>query len=516
MERPVHRTGRLSGKDADVQGFLTRLLNNKKASVLPMMAAAMIPLIGIIGSGLDMSRAYLAKARLQTACDAAALGARRAMAKATELDDAAKAEGLKFFDFNFPVGLLNTPKVTPVFAQNGTDPTIVEVTATAQVPTTLMRVFGKTEMEVKASCSADQDYVNNDIMLVLDVTASMNCAIKTGDSCAYKDTKQPDSRLAALDAAAKALYKALEGAKGVRTRYGFMPYSMTVNVGGSIPTTMMQDPGKYHTYPCTVWNKDANGKNTTCKTYTWTDVSKTHSSWDCVEERPSSDQTSGWPITIKTAVTDDDIDKTGTTATLKWQPYDPSTTNGYSGVALLSSFCPAPAARLAVYNTETAFQNQVTASLAKVGGYTHHDLGIVWGMRFLSGSGMFKADNPDFLLDQSGRQIRVERHIVFLTDGVMTVDANAYSSFGIPKARDRLSAASGDTLAKHKERFLNACNQAKAKATIWVIALDVGSGADQIKNCASGDDHFFQSTGTDLEAVFRAIGKGIGKLRVVS
>jgi hypothetical protein len=130
---------------------------------------------------------------------------------------------------------------------------------------------------------------------------------------------------------------------------------------------------------------------------------------------------------------------------------------------------------------------------------------------------MFASENPDFLLDASNRQIRVERHIVFLTDGVMTVDSNAYGAFGMPKVRDRLSGTGADTLARHKNRFLDACRQAKdMDTTNWVIALDIGSGVDQIKGCASGEDHFYQSNGTDLEAVFRAIGKGIGKLRVVS
>ena len=39
----------------------------------------LVPLAAMIGSGVDMSRAYMAKTRLQSACDAAALAGRRVM-----------------------------------------------------------------------------------------------------------------------------------------------------------------------------------------------------------------------------------------------------------------------------------------------------------------------------------------------------------------------------------------------------------------------------------------------------
>ena len=62
------------------RGFLARLTADNRGNTTAIMAAALIPLLAMIGSGLDMSRAYLVKSKLQAACDASSLAARRAMA----------------------------------------------------------------------------------------------------------------------------------------------------------------------------------------------------------------------------------------------------------------------------------------------------------------------------------------------------------------------------------------------------------------------------------------------------
>ena len=66
----------------------------------------------MIGSGVDMSRAYMAKTRLQSACDAGALAARRVMTNDT-LTQAVIDEGRRFFNFNFNQGLYQTAAFTP-------------------------------------------------------------------------------------------------------------------------------------------------------------------------------------------------------------------------------------------------------------------------------------------------------------------------------------------------------------------------------------------------------------------
>lgn len=483
--------------------------------MLPMMAAAMVPMVGMIGSGLDMSRGYMAKAKLQNACDSAALATRRFMG-GNAFDAAAQAEGAKFFNFNFPEGTMGTADVDLDIGVNATNTDVVEISASTTVPTSMMRIFGKDSIDIAVSCNADQDFVHNDIMLVLDVTGSMNCRV--GTNCTFSRTKQTNSRLDALQDAASALYRALEDADDdIVIRYGFMPYSMTVNVGKTpgFDTRWLHSQGTYHR--CS----NPTNESGTCRSW-GTDLAQTAraaSYWGttsflgCIEERRSWSQRTAANITISTDVTQEDIDHVSTTNdNMKWQEYDVSTTRGeYSAEPLLKSFCPQRARKLAEIGSEADFNTAVTAVTdvaGSVGGYTNHDLGIMWGMRFLSSTGMFASENPEERDD-----MRVDKHIVFLTDGTMTADNHNYSAFGIPARRDRLSG-SGGLVAKHQARFLNACNRARQMGmTVWVIALDTSS--TDISACASGEDHYFEaSDAAGLEDAFDTIGKEIGKLRL--
>lgn len=493
--------------------FLLRLTRSQAGNVLPMMAAAMVPMVGMVGSGLDMSRGYMAKAKLQNACDSAALATRRFMG-GNAFDDAARAEGAKFFNFNFPEGTMGTEEVELAIGVNDTNTDVVEISASTIVPTSMMRIFGKDSIDIAVACNADQDFVHNDIMLVLDVTGSMNCRV--GTTCSYETSKRTDSRLDALRDAASALYRALEDADDdIVIRYGFMPYSMTVNVGKSFNTGWFRTPGSYHrcnnptneSNTCSSWGSDMTGP--TRATSYWGSSSYV----GCIEERSSWSQRTASNITISSDVTREDIDTVSTTDNnLKWREYDADNTTGTRGEVAyygnLARFCPASARKLTEIDSEDDFNTAVNAVTSLVGGYTNHDLGIMWGMRFLSSTGMFASENPE----ERG-EMRVDKHLVFMTDGEMTADNNNYSAFGIPARRNRMNG-SGTLVAKHQARFLNACNRARQMGmTVWVIALDASS--TDISACASGEDHYFEANDSaGLEDAFDTIGKEIGKLRL--
>ena len=519
-----------------VSSFLSRLRTNEVANVLPMMAMALVPIAGMVGSGLDMSRAYMTKAKLQTACDSAALATRRYMGGnpfSRDADDNgepdAKTEGKKFFAFNFPTGTMGTAAVTPSITAVGD---VVTVSATTAVPTTIMKMFGKNEIELSTTCDADQDYVNNDIMLVLDVTGSMNCT--AGTDCDYAATEQSNSRISKLRSDAGALYRALSGAAaGVRIRYGFMPYSMTVNVGKDLNTGWVRT-----TSPYMVQNADGsfsyqNVAHDGTWMANWRSTAAAHADKGCIEERSTiSTNVDSSTIRISGDVAQADIDTVNTTDDRrKWHPYDPDANRREEfRPPYLSQedfdrlvpnnlrwFCPAPARKLATYATLADFNTELNRAVSRVGGMTNHDLGMMWGARYLSGStgAMFASENPDTL-----NSMRVDRHIVFLTDGEMTSYGFNYSSYGMPDYQNRWNTggvSASQLVAKHQARFLNACNRARQMGpngtTVWVIALDVGS-TGSISPCASGSDRFFVSNGSNLASVFDTIGKEIGKLRL--
>ncbi len=57
---------------------LRRLVADRSGSTYALLAAALIPMLGFAGIGIDVSRTYMAQSRLQSAVDAAVLAAVRA------------------------------------------------------------------------------------------------------------------------------------------------------------------------------------------------------------------------------------------------------------------------------------------------------------------------------------------------------------------------------------------------------------------------------------------------------
>ena len=213
--------------------FLGRLRRNQAGNTLAMVAAAVIPLAALIGGGVDMSRAYMAKARLQQACDAGALAGRRSMTTSsmtsTDIDEAKK-----FFNFNFPQNTFQTDSFTPNIRSDPSLTTTVLVSADTRIPTTIMRILGFQYLNLSVSCSSKFDIGNTDVMLVLDTTGSMSSNISDGNN-------GTTTRIAALRQAVRAFYDTLGpgNTNTGRVRYGFMPYASNVNVGYLLPKTAL-------------------------------------------------------------------------------------------------------------------------------------------------------------------------------------------------------------------------------------------------------------------------------------
>lgn len=501
----------ISQENADSESFLARLRSDSRGNTLAMLAASMVPIAAMVGSGLDMSRSYMAQAKMQNACDAAALAARREMVGNTWSTEA-QEEGERFFEFNFPEGTMSAENLTYVVEQSADDDGTVLVTASADIPTTIMSMFGKQSVPISVECEANQDYGNNDIMVVLDVTGSMNSAPSSGGS----------SKISRLRTGATGLYRALANATNTRTRFGFMPYSMTVNVGRDLRDTDIRSTTQYwqERQVCTRYRN-----NGTCRTYSdvydlW-DVPISSSGWSsiaawrasssaCVEERPTVGKSAN-PIRIDQDVSRADIDAvaSGSSNTeLQWGRYVPSEVENSNGTSVSPTACPARATRLSEYGNETAYRNAVNAATAIVSGNTYHDIGITWGARYLSSTGMFAADNPTEF-----NQVPVAKHLIFLTDGELVVSRDGYSAYGYEREEQRLLGSQSQN-TRHINHFLSACNRAKSMGiTVWVIAFDVNA-VDDIRPCATSEAHFFSSNGSDLEQVFERIGQGIGRLRL--
>lgn len=218
------------------RAFLARLGADARGNTLAIVVAAIIPLLAMIGSGIELSRVYMAKTRMQSACDAASLAGRRALVNdtlTTSATDPVRVEALKFFNFNFPQGIYDTAAFTPVVTKptSGT----IQISADTTIPSAVMYIFGINTFPVWADCQAAQNFVNTDIVLVLDTTGSMLQNVSGTWTSVVADQK-----ITALKDAVLALYDELAPiqtelqANGMRLRYGIVPYSSGVNPGAAL------------------------------------------------------------------------------------------------------------------------------------------------------------------------------------------------------------------------------------------------------------------------------------------
>lgn len=304
-----------------LRSFFRHLLGNQSGNALMVMAGAMIPMLVLVACAVDITRAYSAKTRMQSACDAGSLAARRIM-RNENFNSEVVETGTRFFNFNFPQGSYGTSAFAPVI----TRPTsgVIRMTASTRMPTTLMSAFGYTTLPLSVECDASLNFVNTDVVLVLDVTGSM------------ADPIDGTPKIDALEDAVLALYDELApiqtqlATQGLRLRYGIVPYSSTVNVGHLL---VAEDPSYVTdstTYPSRVANFNTAGgsfaANTPTSSSAWQTNSSSISSTDCQNWVQASAVDGGGPA--PTATTRTSYRGSSSSAT-----YVASTNWGWSGAS---------------------------------------------------------------------------------------------------------------------------------------------------------------------------------------
>ena len=529
--------------------FLGRLRTDVRGNTLIIVAFAMMPLIAMVGSGLDMARAYVARDRLQQACDAGSLAARRLLS-GTTLTAPVETEAKNYFNFNFPSGSFGTAPVTPVVSV----PSIgtVRITATTTIPTTVMKLFGFSTLGLSTSCSATQDFVGTDIMLVLDMSGSMNCPpSKPNDAC--NEIEESGSKMQALRDASESLYDTLKSAQdqlhanNLRLRYGFVPYNATVNVGKLVYAEnpdYIRSSAPYQSRTLTTgwfgvyanygqFTLDTSAFKTGALVNTPGSYPTTKSRWaGCVEERQTDNVAidGGTAKTAPASAWDLDVNMLPTADSSRWAPwwpeteFDPDTGQPYTA----SKYCASEASRLKeYYNDKPSFMAYIN-NLKPLGG-TYHDIGVIWGARFISPDGIFASatpetndptdpDNPKKL-----RGFSVRKYMIFMTDGDLSPYLNVYTTYGTEERDKRvLGNSTGNTtqlaaeqLQRHLQRFRMACNAAKSQGIqMYVIAFSTTLTTD-MQNCATTPAMASGiSTSAALITKFQEIGSKIGSLRI--
>jgi Flp pilus assembly protein TadG len=231
-------TGRLKERLSRLRGSVSavaQLVREERGATIPIIAASMVPVIGAVGGGVDITRVYLAETQLQSAVDAATLAAARTLRLQTDGQNTIE-EGTpsyqaahEYFEANFPQGYLGTTLAPlAITGERNADGVEVKVVATATIPSTFASIFGVEAFTIEATSEATSANTPSTVeaMLVLDNTGSM-----------------AGQRILDLKAAATEFVDVLYGDNSTRqgVAIGMLPYNVTVNVGSAFPTGMVHN-----------------------------------------------------------------------------------------------------------------------------------------------------------------------------------------------------------------------------------------------------------------------------------
>lgn len=377
-------------------------------------------------------------------------------------------------------------------------------------------------------------------------------------STAYYVPEKSGSRMAALRAAVLNFYDTLAASADPTThiRYGFVTYTSTVNAGKAImqasPAYMVGGTGSANKS----WNYEARYQTGTSNgTPTWryqqlsfdvsnlvtkasatdpTDASGGATAWTgCIEERATTAGISSFNQSSLPADLDPDA-APSSDINSQWKPMWPETfyaRNNYTSTATANSTgdssshpnigtaaymkagyvtCGKPVARLKTM-TRTDVSAYVNATDFRAIGGTYHDIGMIWGTRLLSPSGIFASDTAAWPNRNAPNRV-----IVFLTDGDMSPNTAIYGAYGNEYYDRRVSNGDFTNLKSfHNARFLAECAAAKGRnISVWTVSI-ASAATTEMKSCATTATQALATTdGTGLANAFAAIAKQVAMLRI--
>jgi Mg-chelatase subunit ChlD len=437
----------------------------------------------------------------------------------------------QFFDANYPPSKIGAVGKLSV-EQIGDD---IKVSVNGLVPTTFMQVANVDTLAVGVETLITKKQRNIELVLVLDITGSMNSG----------------GKLSAMKNAAKKMVETLFEGKATSDtlKVGIVPFSAAVNVGTDKKNSGWIDTATYPNNSAIAKEDFAygNGQNA------FTLLNNLDEDWSgCVRERAEPYE-----------LTDDPPSSTVT----KWAPYfapdEPNSSNNncntnytnsyirdgsYSGTVCPQSSDTSDAAKrqcfTGKYNNSrscssgtgpdyncsptpvmamTNVQSTVTSKIngLSAGGYTVIPAGLLWGWRMISPGAPFTEGAP---YDDE----KWVKAIVLLTDGDNDVNATSnginesdYNAFGYAKSGHLGNKSGSNAESTLDAKTLTVCSAIKNKTIrLYTIGFQVSSNAQNLlKNCAGADDKgnklFYNSPSNDqLAAIFQDIAQGLSELRI--
>lgn len=509
-----------------------RLWSCERGAVAPLVGVCIIMLIGSVAVAVDIGRGQVAQSKLQAALDAAGLAAGAIVGQTLTVEDLTP-EAEKYLNANFNGGTVDAT-ITDFELELSDDQMIVTLEAHASLPTTFMRIFGRNIMNVAARSEITREMTGLEVAVVLDVTGSM---------CTPDCTKRDGMKVAATD-----LMDILFGDNATVDDLwvGIVPFSQSVNIGTSRTSWLTDYAARSAqdncigptsgTPKCTAPVASTANVSTRTNPVTlvddWMFSSKAgwyfapHGWGGCVRERYAT----GRDVTDDPPATEGFltyfVPDTNASGNNNWRgPTSSGSGSGNYRVTATRSAnrnCP-PSPITPLTNVKATLTTAIAA--LDVDGYTHINVGAVWGWRLLSpewngvwGGGM---DTNDLPLDYD--EELSQKALVLMTDGNNDMPASSdptMTAYGF-LSEGNLGTTTNDTAAELvlDGKLTAVCNSMKANGvTIYTVSFGAGVEPESVallQDCASVADYYFHAaTSADLSTAFHIIGDSLSKLRV--
>ena len=465
---------------------LTRNFVTSEHGSLTIFALFLIPLMLILGGmAVDFMRYESNRAKIQDTADRASLLA--ANLEFTQTGDAASV-----VDDYFAKAGMSEYLDGPAIVSENINSRTVEVNAKQPLNTFFLNYAGIDELEATANSIATQGVGNVEISLVLDISGSMRHGTKDADGVATGLTK-----MQAMQAAAKTFVNtALQDSNRDRVSLSLVPYSEHVNIGKDMFDRL----------------------NTTAL----------HNFSHCVDFA--------------------DADFADSSISMS-QLYNQSQHIDHwsTGSSLNSVSCPS-----SDYQEVTAVSQDRQALLDQIDQFQPYTqtsifLGMKWGLAFLDPSAQALV-GPDVDAAFAGRpssygtgsaEDGTRKVLVVMTDGQNTATTRVREEFyntpshyahwasnPIQTWRNANTWTGNHALSNFEEDFYSnsegnallksSCDAAKANGIqVFAVAFEAGSNGESVMaDCATSVNHYFNTNGDDLSAVFQAIAEQVTDLRL--
>lgn len=467
----------------------------QRGSALPIIGLSMTMLIAASGTAIDMGRAQLVQAKLASSLDAAGLAAGASVSTVN-----LNTETNKYMNANFPSGYMGAT-LTSATATLNSEGSVITLAATAQVPTTFMKVMHIDNLTVRADAEITRVQKGLELVLVMDNTGSMTQSAGGGQT-----------KLQAAKNAATTLVNILYGNKTTVPDLwiGLVPFSQAVNIG----TTR----GSWTANTTFNWGSDSWGGCVEARGATNRDVTDDPPSVELFAKyfAPCNTSVNAWFGTNSSR----NNCATSPAASVRYRTGFGTSTHGPN------LYCPQAVTPMT--QTKNTILNGITAMQA-VGG-TEIPTGMSWGWRMLSPRwrGLWGGEMNANSLPLDYHAPLMNKAVVLMTDGDNDITDTTYTAYGVANTGGQLGSnplpCSGTNCTVGETRLntrtTQICSSMKANDNIIIYTVALGTsistnGKNILKGCASKPEYYFESPDSaTLQTAFKQIGDSLSNLRV--